>query len=155
MARGITVATQGYPLGEYREGDRFMPILLKDENIGNYNLTNLQTLPVFTPRGRVFPLEQAVSDFRFEFRRSVVKRYNRQRVVKAQCDPGRGVNTKELFVRLRDSVGRIPLPEGYAMRVFGEEESQAESNAALAANMPLTLVLIVVVLLLLFRNLAD
>ena len=155
MARGITVATQGYPLGEYREGDRFMPILLKDENIGNYNLTNLQTLPVFTPRGRVFPLEQAVSDFRFEFRRSVVKRYNRQRVVKAQCDPGRGVNTKELFVRLRDSVGRIPLPEGYAMRVFGEEESQAESNAALAANMPLTLVLIVVVLLLLFRNYRD
>lgn len=155
MARGITVATQGYPLGEYREGDRFMPILLKDENIGSYNLTNLQTLPVFTPRGKVFPLEQAVSDFRFEFRGSVVKRYNRQRVMKAQCDPERGVNTKELFVRLRDSIGRIPLPEGYAMRIFGEEESQAESNAALAANMPLTLVLIVTVLLLLFRNYRD
>ncbi|WP_288238372.1 efflux RND transporter permease subunit, partial [uncultured Alistipes sp.] len=33
MARGITIATQGYNLGEYREGDQFMPILLKDENI--------------------------------------------------------------------------------------------------------------------------
>lgn len=155
MAQGITVATQGYPLGEYREGDRFMPILLKDENIGNYNLTNLQTLPVFTPRGKVFSLEQAVSDFRFDFRGSVVKRYNRQRVMKAQCDPDRGVNTKLLFARLRDTIGRIDLPEGYALRIFGEEESQAESNAALAANMPLTLVLIVIVLLLLFRNYRD
>jgi len=155
MAQGITVATQGYPLGEYREGDRFMPILLKDENIGNYNLTNLQTLPVFTPRGKVFSLEQAVSDFRFDFRGSVVKRYNRQRVMKAQCDPDRGVNTKLLFARLRDTIGRIDLPEGYALRIFGEEESQAESNAALAANMPLALVLIVIVLLLLFRNYRD
>lgn len=38
------------------------------------------------------------------------------------------------------------------MKVFGEQESQQESNEALAANMPLTLVLIFVVLLLLFRN---
>ena len=30
MAQGITIATQGYRLGEYREGDQFMPILLKD-----------------------------------------------------------------------------------------------------------------------------
>ncbi len=46
----------------------------------------------------------------------------------------------------------IPLPEGCRMKVFGEQESQQESNEALAANMPLTLVLIFVVLLLLFRN---
>ncbi len=38
------------------------------------------------------------------------------------------------------------------MKVFGEQESQQESNEALAANMPLTLVSIFVVLLLLFRN---
>ena len=59
----------------------------------------------------------------------------------------------ELFAALRDSIGRsIRLPEGYELRVFGEQESQQESNEALAANMPLTLVLIFVVLLLLFRN---
>lgn len=59
LARGLTIATQGYRLGEYREGDLFLPILLKDENIGDYNLTNLQSLPIFTPAGRVFPIAQA------------------------------------------------------------------------------------------------
>ena len=112
MAQGITIATQGYRLGEYREGDQFMPILLKDENI-----------------------------------------YNRQRVMKAQCDPGRGVNTMQLYATLRDSVLRgVVLPEGYSMKVFGEQESQQESNSALARYMPLTMVLIFIVLLLLFRN---
>ncbi|WP_418991153.1 efflux RND transporter permease subunit [Alistipes sp.] len=156
MARGITVATQGYRLGEYREGDQFMPILLKDENIDAYNLTNLQALPIFTPGGRVFSIEQATDGFRFDFRNGVVRRYNRQRVMKAQCDPARGVNTMQLFAALRDSIGReIVLPEGYSLKVFGEQESQQESNEALAANMPLTMVLILVVLLLLFRNYRD
>ncbi|MDE6070379.1 MAG: efflux RND transporter permease subunit [Alistipes sp.] len=153
MARGITIATRGYALGEYREGDRFMPILLKDENIGDYNLTNLQALPIFAPSGRVFSLDQAVEDFRFDFRQGTVERYDRQRVMKAQCDPARGVNTMQLFAALRDSIGRsIVLPDGYALKVFGEQESQEESNRALARYMPLTLVLIFIVLLLLFRN---
>ena len=121
MAQGITIATQGYRLGEYREGDQFMPILLKDENIDTYNLTNLQALPIFTPAGKVYSIEQATDGFRFEYRVGVVKRYNRQ-------------------------------PEGYSMKVFGEQESQQESNSALARYMPLTMVLIFIVLLLLFRN---
>lgn len=153
MAQGITIATQGYRLGEYREGDQFMPILLKDENIDTYNLTNLQALPIFTPAGKVYSIEQATDGFRFEYRVGVVKRYNRQRVMKAQCDPGRGVNTMRLYAALRDSVLRgVVLPEGYSMKVFGEQESQQESNSALARYMPLTIVLIFIVLLLLFRN---
>jgi len=153
MAQGITIATQGYRLGEYREGDQFMPILLKDENIDTYNLTNLQALPIFTPAGKVYSIEQATDGFRFEYRGGVVKRYNRQRVMKAQCDPDRGVNTMQLYATLRDSVSRgVALPEGYSMKVFGEQESQQESNSALAKNMPLTMVLIFIVLLLLFRN---
>lgn len=153
MAQGITIATQGYRLGEYREGDQFMPILLKDENIDTYNLTNLQALPIFTPAGKVYSIEQATDGFRFEYRVGVVKRYNRQRVMKAQCDPGRGVNTMRLYAALRDSVLRgVELPEGYSMKVFGEQESQQESNSALARYMPLTMVLIFIVLLLLFRN---
>lgn len=151
MAQGITIATSGYRLGEYRKGDQFMPILLKDENIDHYNLTNLQALPVFSAGGNVYSVEQAVDSFRFGFDRGVIKRYNRQRVMKAQCDPVPGVNAKRLFTELYDSVRRnVVLPEGYEFKVFGEQETQAESNAALGENMPLTLLLIFAVLLLLF-----
>lgn len=153
VARELTVATTGYRLGEYREGDQFMPILLKDENIADYNLSNLRTLPVYTPGGKVLPLEQTVDGFRFDYTFDVIERYNRQRVMKAQCDPAEGVNTKALFAdlnaRIRDSV---PLPEGYSLQIFGEQESQEQSNQALAANMPLTFILIFIILLLLFKG---
>ncbi len=151
MAQGITIATTGYTLGEYRRGDRFMPILLKDAETDDYNLTNLQALPVFSRSGKAYSIEQTVDEFRFGFERGVVKRYDRRRVMKAQCDPAEGVNSDRLFTALRDSVLRcIAVPDDYEFKVFGEKETQAESNAALAKNLPTALLLIFITLLLLF-----
>jgi multidrug efflux pump subunit AcrB len=76
--------------------------------------------------------------------------------MKAQCDPAEGVNTQLLFdALLRKVKSEVRIPEGYMLKIFGEQESQAESNSALAANMPLALVLIFIVLLLLFGNYRD
>ncbi|MFI3282770.1 MAG: efflux RND transporter permease subunit [Rikenellaceae bacterium] len=156
LSNGLTLATSGYALGVYREGDLFMPILLKDANIDDYNLMNMQTLPLFSPSGKLRAVQQAVSDFEYSNKIGVVKRFNRQRVMKAQCDPARGVNTKQLYAELLGSINsKVSIPSGYSFRVFGEEESQVESNEALAKNFPLTMVLIFVVLLLLFGNYRD
>lgn len=152
VARSLTLATSGLTLGEYREGDQLLPILLKDENIADYNLPNLRALPLFAPSGRVFALEQATDGFRLDFRRGVIARYNRERVMKAQSDPQRGVNTQQLFRRLYDSVRSIPLPKGYRLKPFGEQESQSESNQALAKHLPLCFILIFTILLFLFDN---
>lgn len=155
LAAGLTLATGGYPLGEYREGDQVLPILLKDEPTEGYNLPNLEAMPLFSLAGRVRSLEQVVDGFRFDFHRPAIERYNRERVIKAQCDPRRGVNTQQLYATLYDSVRRIPLPAGYRMKPFGEQESQAESNRALADKLPLTALLILSTLLLLFGNYRD
>ena len=76
--------------------------------------------------------------------------------MKAQCDPAEGVNTQLLFDDLLRKVrSEVRIPDGYTLKIFGEQESQEESNSALAANMPLALVLIFIVLLLLFGNYRD
>ncbi len=156
LAAGLTVATDGYPLGEYREGDQIMGILLKDANIDNYNLTNLQSLPIFSPTGGVYSVEQVSRSFDFLFDLPLIKRYNRQRVIKAQCDPARGVNTAQLLATLTSQItSSIELPQGYSFKLFGEIESQQESNEALAKFFPLTMILIFVTLLLLFGNYRD
>lgn len=152
MAQEMNIASSGYRLGEFRHKDQFLPILLVDENRSDFNLNNLRSLPVYSASGKVYPLESVVDRFDFDYHYNVIKRYNRQRVMMAQCDPVRGVNTKSAFAAVLARVQeRIALPEGYAFKVFGEQQSQAESNEALAANMPLTFILIFTVLLLLFR----
>ncbi len=156
LAQGLTVATSGYRLGEYREGDLSLDIILKDAEIESYNLTNMQSIPLFSSAGKVYPLEQATAGFALTFNGGVIKRYNRQRVMMAQCDVAPNENTSELFKRLHHNITTsISIPEGYSFKVFGESESQSESNDALAKFFPLTMVLIFVCMLLLFGNYRD
>lgn len=153
VAQYVKLSTNGLAMGEFREGDMFMPILLKDAQIDNFNLANLGSLPVFTPSGAVVALDQVVDSIDYGYSYSVVRRYNRQKVVRAQCDPLLGANAAAAFTQVYDAVtSGMDVPEGYSLQVFGEQESQADSNAALAKNMPLTFILIFVTLLLLFRT---
>jgi multidrug efflux pump subunit AcrB len=74
----------------------------------------------------------------------------------AQCDPKRGANTISLLESLRKAVeSELVIPDGYRLKLYGEEESREESNEALASQLPTALLLIFVVLLLLFGSLRS
>ena len=153
MAQSIQIGTNGMTLGEYRQGDQVLPILLKDNTTDSFRINDLRTLPVFGTTRETTTLEQVVGEFDYQYKFSNVKDYNRQMVMMAQADPRRGVNAIAAFNRIWEQVqNEIDVPEGYTMKYFGEQESQAESNAALAANMPLTFFLMFVTLLFLFKT---
>lgn len=77
-------------LGEYRQGDQVLPILLKDNAIDSFRINDLRTLPVFGTTRETTTLEQVVSDFDYQYKFSNVKDYNRQMVMMAQADPPSG-----------------------------------------------------------------
>ena len=156
MLSSLEISTSGLPVATYREGDLAMPILLRSEPLADNALSALATMPVFSRSGRSYSIEQATAGFDFGFRPSVIRRINSERVMKAQCDPQRGVNTISLLNELKaEAANNITLPEGYRMELFGEEESREESNTALVGKLPIALILIFITLLLLFGNMRD
>lgn len=153
MLQSLGIAVEGLPVGVYREGDTSLPIILCSTSLVDSSLNALTTTPIFSASGGVYSLSQATSSFALSFDEPVIKRLNSERVMMAQCDPKRGVNSIALMGELRDEIEQnIAIPEGYRMKLFGEEESREESNAALAENIPLTLLAIFILLLLLFRS---
>lgn len=152
VAYALKIATNGLSLGDYREKDQFMPILLKEEHLDVSSLDNMKTLPVFSPSGFAVPLSQVVDSFAFDYNYNVIKRYNRERVMMAQCDARRGANAMAAFSQVWTAVKDMDLPQGYRIKIFGEDESQVESNQALGENMPLTFILMFIVLLFLFKT---
>lgn len=151
VAYSLRSATNGVPLGEYREGDLFMPILMKDADLDSLNLNDVKTLPVYSAKGKPVKVEQVIDDFPLDYDYSVVKRYNRQRCMLMQCEPKRGANTMAAFNALwKDINKQIKVPEGYKLQYFGEQLEQDKGNNAIAANIPLMFGLIYTVLLLLF-----
>ena len=101
-----------------------MAIFLKDENMDTYNLIYMQALPTFTLAGKLYCFEQQTEGFPFEYLVAVLKRYNPYRVRKAQCDPGRLVNTMQLYATLRywDRSGLL-LPEWSSRKLFLEQQT--------------------------------
>ena len=151
VAYSLRSATNGVPLGEYREGDVFMPILMKDADRDSMNLNDIKTLPVYSAKGRSVKVEQVIDDFSLDYEYNVVRRYNRQPYMMMQCEPKRGANTMAAFSHLwTEAQKQIQVPEGYKMTYFGEQSEQDKGNKAIAANIPLMFGLIYVTLLFLF-----
>ncbi|MBQ6612270.1 MAG: efflux RND transporter permease subunit [Alistipes sp.] len=156
MSEGVKMATDGVVVGNMRDGDRELNILLRTELLEQGSLEALSTMPVFSTKGRAYSMEQAADGFVFDFGPPVIKRIDSRRVMKAQCDPKLGVNTIELYESLNRAISeQITIPDGYRMEIYGEQESREESNKALGARLPITLILIVILLVMLLRNYRD
>ena len=156
MAEGVKLASEGIVVGNMREGDKELNILLSTLLMEQGSLDALSTMPIFSAKGRAYSMEQAAAGFSFEYGLPMIRRIDSRRVMKAQCDPREGANTIALFEELNKQItSNIDLPDGYRMEVFGEQESREESNKALAARLPLTLILIIVLLVMLFGNYRD
>ena len=151
VAYSLRSATNGVPLGEYREGDVFMPILLKDADKDSISLNDIKTLPVYSAKGRSVKVELVIDDFSLDYEFNVVRRFNREPCMLMQCEPKRGANTMAAFSHLwKEIQEKIQVPEGYKMTYFGEQSEQDKGNKAIAANIPLMFGLIYVTLLFLF-----
>ena len=152
IAQSMSIASSGMPIGEYREGDQFMPIMLIDDNIDTFNLSDIESMPVFTSNGTTTPLVSATDSVVVDYDYFVVRRYNRERIMLAMCDPLRGANTMEAFSTIyKRVVEEVEIPEGYKLKFIGDQESQDESNEAIGAALPVTFLLIFTTLLLLFK----
>lgn len=133
VAYSLRSATNGVPLGEYREGDVFMPILLKDADKDSISLNDIKTLPVYSAKGRSVKVEQVIDDFSLDYEFNVVRRFNREPCMLMQCEPKRGANTMAAFSHLWKEVQeKIQVPEGYKMTYFGEQSEQDKGNKAIA-----------------------
>ena len=60
VAYSLKVAPTGMTMGEFREGDLFMPILLKQDGLEEGIVDTIRMLPVFSPSGFTVPLTQVV-----------------------------------------------------------------------------------------------
>ena len=156
MVSSLEIATSGLGVATYREEDAQMPILIRTEQVIDSTVLGLSIMPIFSMGGRSYSLEQSVSGFDFGFQPSVIRRIDSERVMKAQCDPQRGVNAIALLNDIREEVEQcISLPDGYRIAIYGEQESREESNNALRSKLPIAIILIFVILLLLFGNMRD
>lgn len=152
MASSLKMLANGIPVGNYREGDKFMPILLLNSERKNLSFNNAGSYPVFSITGEAVALRQVTQGHTLDWRNGVIRRYNRERALSAQCDAVRGVETPELEALILPKLEKIELPPGYGLRYEGMKYYQDVTQNAIAKNFPLTLILFIFILVILFND---
>ncbi|BAX79215.1 efflux RND transporter permease subunit [Labilibaculum antarcticum] len=152
VSNALACATNGLPIGRFYQGDDMMPIILKTKAKEENYIEALENTPVWGNAAHSIPLRQVVSDINIGFENPMIKRYNRRRAIKAQCDPAPGYNAPDTFKNLRAKIEAIPLPEGYDFEWLGEHKSSTDANDNINKFLPLAFLLIVIIIVMLFNN---
>jgi multidrug efflux pump subunit AcrB len=152
MARAMQRIGDGQAIGQFRQGDWVMPVLLKAENRNKYNYGNIGSLPILNAYGNIVPLGQVTDSIPIEFENYYLTKYNRQLSIAAQCDPVAGIGNTELEAGLMPKVEAIPLPPGYSLWWDGIYFTQQMTNDAINSKLPIAVLLILTILMLQYKE---
>lgn len=152
IATATRMLREGVQVGEYRERDKRMPILVKEISRKKYDNSNLGTIPIFSDEGQMVSLDQVIDDYQYEYEEDWLWRFNRQRMIAVQCDVAFGFESPEVENLIIPLIEEIELPEGYSLFWDGLKRYQTQSNAAIEDPLPLAGVLMLGVLIILFKG---
>jgi len=152
MATAVQRVTDGQQIGEYREGDWVLPIVLKDVNRDDYDYSNFGSIPIMNAGGSIVALEQVTDELKLGWEARNIRKYNRELSIAAQCELIPGIGNKEAEAKLMPLIEAIELPPGYTLWWDGIYEDQTDSTNAIMSNMLLTIVIIISILMFLFGD---
>ncbi|HEU4459031.1 MAG TPA: efflux RND transporter permease subunit [Methylibium sp.] len=149
IAQASRTILSGTTIGQYREGDRLIDIVLRQPLDERNAITDIANGYVPTSNGRSVPLTQ-VAQIGFGWEPGVLWRENRDYAVTVQGDVVEGVQgatvTAELLPALRELEKRMPA--GYRIEVAGAVEESSKGQGSIAAGAPLMLFIMFTLLML-------
>ena len=149
IAQALRTQLSGLPIGQYREGDRLIDIVLRQPADERNALTDLASSYVPTASGRAVPLTQ-VATIGFGWEPGVLWREGRRYAATVQADVVDGVQGATATAQLQPALDEIrkQMPAGYSIEVAGAVEESAKGQGSIAVGVPLMLFLIFTLLML-------
>lgn len=141
----------GSKAGTYRDGDEFIPIILRSPDIERLNVETIRDIRIWSPIIKeAIPINQIVKNFKINWEYQIVHRKNRKRAITVQADPNDKITSDELFMKIRSKVESLDLPRGYYIEWGGEYESSTDAKEGLNSQLPKGLFSMVLIVILLF-----
>lgn len=180
VSLALLAATEGLPVGSYYEGEHALPIYIKSVDEKNERPAQLRNVPVWSMvpstnglsietvkelmTGMIseddilkevigsVPLNQAANGIGVKWEVPLVRRYNGQRSISAQCNNAPGYTTASVRNSLLPKIDTLRIPPGYTTEWQGEYLASTQSKQYLFKNVPLAIVLVLAILIALFRD---
>lgn len=140
IAQASRTILAGTSIGQYREGDKLIDIVLRQPADERNAITDIGNAYLPTASGKSIPLTQIARPV-FTWEPGVMWREGRSYAITVQSDIVEGMQgatvTEELLPKLRQLEKRWPA--GYRIQVAGAVEESSKGSASIAAGIPIML----------------
>lgn len=149
IAQASRTILSGTTIGQYREGDRLIDIVLRQPQEERNAITDIGNAYVPTASGRSIPLTQ-IAKIGFTWEPGVLWREGRNFAVTVQGDVVEGVQGPTVSTQLAPKMKELQqrMPAGYAIELAGAAEESSKGTGSIAANVPVMLFIMFTLLML-------
>jgi multidrug efflux pump len=149
IAQASRTIVAGSTIGQYREGDRLIDIVLRQPLDERNAISDIGNAYLPTASGRSIPITQ-IARIGFAWEPGVLWREGRQYAVTVQGDVAEGLQgatvTAQVWPELQKLKAR--MPPGYTIEVAGAVEESSKGSGSIAAGAPLMLFIMFTLLML-------
>ncbi len=149
IAQAARTILVGSTVGQYREADRLIDIVLRQPADERSAITDLRGAYLPTSSGRSVPLAQ-VAKMDFAWENGLMWREGRAYAITIQGDVVEGVQgptvSNQVWPKLQELAAR--MPPGYRIEVAGAVEESSKGQGSIAAGLPAMLFIIFTLLML-------
>ena len=149
IAQATRTMLSGRTIGQYREGDKLIDIVLRQPLEERHAITDLGNAYVPTASGRSVPLTQ-IAKVAFDWEPGVLWREGRNYAVTVQGDVAEGVQGATVTAQVWPQMKALAatMPSGYGIQVAGTVEESSKGQGAIVAGVPAMLFIIFTLLML-------
>jgi len=144
IAQASRTLLSGYPVGQFREGDKLIDIVLRQPLAERDALSDLSQAYVPTASGRSIPLLQVATPV-FAWEPGVMWREGREFAITVQADIAEGLQGATVTAQLLPDLKKTEATwqgqglNAYRIEVAGAVEESAKGSASIAAGIPVML----------------
>ena len=149
VRRVINTTLTGTPVGQFRETNRLVDIVVRQPLEERSTITRLSEALVPTGSGGAVPVGQ-VARVAFVWEPGVVWREGREWAIMVQSDVVEGIQGPTVTAQVDEKLAaiRAQLPAGYRVTVEGAAADSSDAEASIMANVPLVLFIVFTLLML-------
>jgi multidrug efflux pump len=149
LAQASRTILSGSTIGQYREGDKLIDIVLRQPADERNAVTDIGNAYLPTSSGRSIPLTQ-IAKVGFAWEPGVLWREGRSYAVTVQGDVVEGVQGPTVTAQVWPDLQKIAaqMPPGYRIEVAGAVEESSKGTGSIVAGVPVMLFLIFTLLML-------
>ena len=157
IAQALSIALTGSTVGQFREGDKLIEVVLRQPKAERDAITDLFGAYVPTTSGRSIPLAQIARPV-FAWEPGVMWRQNRDFAITVQCDIAEGLQGATVTAELLPALKALEKQwlakgfSGYNIDVAGAVEQSSKGSDSIAAGVPVMLFLTFTLLMLQLRS---